>query len=77
MADPVMCNSLCSWVNNIVLKSSYPLSKVDFFCNPDPKKDQFITPFGRGGLMGLPSTLPSTKLFWIVQVLKIGTCYDI
>ena len=27
--------------------------------------------------MGLPSTLPSTKLFWIVQVLKIGTCYDI
>ena len=38
MADLVICNFLCSWVNIIVLKSSYPLSKIDFFCNPDPKK---------------------------------------
>ena len=59
MADPMMCNSLCSWVNNIVLKSSYPLSKIDFFCNPDPKKDQFITPFGGGGLRLNGSTVYS------------------
>ena len=52
---------------------------MNFFVTLTQKKINLLYHLGEGalGLMGLPSTLPSTKLFWIVQVLKIGTCYDI